>query len=457
MLSVTNEKIIMFYKQHNYLNFEEVNMLLVDFLTNMLQNSPNNKLDENIVMRMLNQINSKCGIMETSINDVNDKQVMIEKNMSGLCKQFTDSISLQLYTIKDDYIKQLELCLSSEKTNDIKLQQDLANLNLEKILDKIQITFGDKFYETFNEKIKHFNSEIQSEFYKILNSNSTDKKLEKFEILVNEKYSQINTMLGIINTDFREEFSRIDYKEDISLIKTHFDRQKNSSNKGSDGENKLEIILNDIFPTANVVNTTGKAKSGDFIIERNDAIAIMFENKDYVTNVPICEVEKFIRDIDNLNMNGIFLSQSSGISRKEDFHIDIHNNNVIIFIHHVNYSVDKIKLAVSMLEHLKYKLDQIGNNGDVISEETLVAINKEYHFFISQRCVLLETIRKFNKDVTSQVNDISFPELAFLLANKYASTDSIPFTCKNCGKVYKNAKSLAAHNKKCKDVESNLG
>ena len=126
MLSVTNEKIIQFYKQHNYLNFEEVNMLLVDFLTNMLKNIPNNKLDENSVMVMLHQIYSKCGIMEKSIDDVNDKQELIEKNMSGLCKQFTDSISLQLYNIKDDYIKQLEICISSEKTNDIKLQQEFA-------------------------------------------------------------------------------------------------------------------------------------------------------------------------------------------------------------------------------------------------------------------------------------------------------------------------------------------
>lgn len=449
MLATNNQEVIDFYNLHPHLNFEQVNLFMIKFLKKILNQVPNENLDQKSIIHLLQNITNKCSNMQESITSVSTQQSKMETHISDIHKQIVDTISLQLYSTKDAYIKELEKFIETGKTSELQQHQDLANQNLEKILDKIQIHFGDKFVSSFTKEIKEFNSEIHQEFKKAISTNSQDNLLSRFESTISNKYDNLHKSIMQLNQEVRTEVDKLNYTDDITVIKSHFERQKNSSNKGSDGEMKLETILNDIFPSATIKNTTGKSKSGDFIIERPDASPIMFENKDYANNVPICEVDKFIRDVENLNMNAVFLSQSSGISRKEDFHIDIHNSNIIIFVHHVNYSIDKIRLVVSMLDHLSFKLDQIGNSGDVIPESVLININKEFNFFIQQRTTLLDTVRKFNKDLTQQITDLELPSLNVLLSSKFASSDSISYKCTYCNKTYKNAKSLAAHVKKC--------
>ena len=68
-------------------------------------------------------------------------------------------------------------------------------------------------------------------------------------------------------------------------------------------------------------------------IKRHQKKTILFENKYYSTNVQKYEVLKFIRDCDEQNCSGILLSQNTGICTKDNFQIDIQNNNVLIYIH----------------------------------------------------------------------------------------------------------------------------
>lgn len=448
MLTVKREETLRFYEQHPYLDFEEMNALLVQMLTKIFNCSQSDNIQKDLILSMLNKINDKCSTLE-------DNQKDIDKNFANKQKELLDSISLLLFTTKDSYVKELEKYVQSGKAEDMKFQQETANNNLEKILDKLQIYFGNEFMTSFSKQVNDYNNDLKAEFKQIVNSDVNEKNILQFQASINVKHDCILQNIEKLNNEFKSELSKVDIKDDFVCIKNHFERQKNSSNKGADGENKLELILNNLFPEGDVQNTTGKSKSGDFIVERDDAPSIMFENKDYSANVPVCEVEKFIRDIDNLNMSGIFLSQNSGISRKKDYQIDIHNNNVIIFVHDVNYSVDKIKVAVNMLEHIKAKLLQIDRHGDVVPESILLDINKEYQVFLSRRNSMLDTVRKFNKDMTSQIHDLNMPELTNLLSDKFASTsiDLNPFQCKVCGKLYRNAKSLAAHNKKCVTIE----
>jgi hypothetical protein len=48
---------------------------------------------------------------------------------------------------------------------------------------------------------------------------------------------------------------------------------------------------------------------------------ILFEVKDFKVNVPITDIDKFIRDVNETNISGIMLSISSGISNKKNFQI----------------------------------------------------------------------------------------------------------------------------------------
>ena len=453
MVTIKNKKVVDFYTQHPNFDVEEMNILLVDFLRNLLPQLPNEQMDPYSISNLLQTLTTKCEGMESSLHDIHRQQNQFESRFTDSHKQMIDAVALQIFSTKDTYIKELEKFVQSGRNDEIEQQQKIANQNLEKTLDKIKLFFGDEFSKSFASQISRFNDDINNEIKKALNTETRDNTLTEFKISLNTKYDALHNIIMKINDDFKHEITNINCKEDMNSIRHHFERQKNSSNKGADGENKLESILNQLFPTADVQNTTGMSKSGDFIVNQPDKHPIMFENKDYANNVPICEVEKFIRDIDNLNMHGIFLSQNSGISRKDDFHIDIYNNKIIIFVHHVNYSVDKIKVAISMLGHLIVKIEQIGTTGDVVSESVLHDINKEFRFFLQQRNTLMDLVKKFNKDMQKQISDLEFPELNRLLANKFATTEIVPFTCKFCSGTYKNAKALAAHVKKCKEKE----
>ncbi len=125
-----------------------------------------------------------------------------------------------------------------------------------------------------------------------------------------------------------------------------------SSNKGKYGEQNLCSILNTMFPSAEVQDTTGTKASGDFLLRRIDKPQILFENKEYKANIDKEEVSKFIRDIDTQNTNGIFLSQYSGITFKQNYQIDLHKGNILIYVQHCEYSPERIRIAIDIIDYL---------------------------------------------------------------------------------------------------------
>ena len=135
----------------------------------------------------------------------------------------------------------------------------IANANHEKLLDKLRIHFNDQFKTTLDTQFKQFSSDLSSEFTKAHKTGD----LSKFENAINNKYELLYNFILQNNQEFRSQLTKMDCTEEISQIKGFFDRQKNSSNKGNDGEKKLESILSEIFLTANIINTTGTPKSGD--------------------------------------------------------------------------------------------------------------------------------------------------------------------------------------------------
>ena len=109
--------------------------------------------------------------------------------------------------------------------------------------------------------------------------------------------------------------------------------------------------------SSEIINSSNKTGQGDLILKRPNKVPILFETKNYAINV-----KKFIRDIDNTNYNGIMLSQTSGIIGKDNFQIDIHNNNILVYIHKADYDISKIKLAVNIIDFLFDKILTMKNN-----------------------------------------------------------------------------------------------
>jgi hypothetical protein len=161
-------------------------------------------------------------------------------------------------------------------------------------------------------------------------------------------------------------------------------------------------------------------------------------------------VKKFIHDVEKNECCGLFLAQNYGIANKENFQIDISGKNVLLYLHEVNNDAEKIRVAISIIDHFKNKLDEFDNNAEVdtISKDVLDMINREYRNHAIQKMNMIKLIKECNQKMIKQMEEIKIPSLEDYLSTRYASSTS-KFTCKYCGFVGKNQGSMSAHWRGC--------
>jgi hypothetical protein len=228
----------------------------------------------------------------------------------------------------------------------------------------------------------------------------------------------------------------------------------NSAAKGLASENRLQILLNKMFPMSNVVDSRALKEAGDFLLKREGRPTILIENKNYEANINIDEIKKFLRDINSQNCSGIFISQNSGIVGKPNYFIEMHGGHVLIYLHNVDYSEEKIKCAVDIIDNLSKKYAEITNNnqedGVKITKEFLDKINTEYQVFLNQRDLLVFNIKESQKKVILQIEELKFPDLSTYLNEIYGSVQNQQFLCDICNESFSKKSSLASHKKKHK-------
>ena len=216
----------------------------------------------------------------------------------------------------------------------------------------------------------------------------------------------METYLSTDNNGYTQLLSKLEpLSSSATIVSDYFLKQSGSNTKGKAGEAQFEIVLSDAFPSASIVNTAGQTACGDFIIEREEKTNILIDTKDYNTVIPVKEVEKMIRDIEVNKCNGILVSQYSGIAQKENFEINIHNNNIIIFIHNCNYNKETINTAVNIIDHLEPILTNTDSQSESIPAETLLDFNREYQILVSQKnnfmAMMKNNVKKQTQNLTN--------------------------------------------------------
>ena len=150
------------------------------------------------------------------------------------------------------------------------------------------------------------------------------------------------------------------------------------------------------------------------------------------------------------------LSQKSGISLKDNFEIEIYNgNNVVLYLHNVQYCGDLIKTAVSIIDHFKENSSTTNENSLYIDIETLNIINTEYKNAALERMEHIQTIKVMSDKLIKQTEEFKLPSLELLLNKYYSNSINNEFTCA-CGKSWTNKRSLGAHQKACKYFKNTL-
>jgi len=470
-ITIKNKRVVAFYKKNASINIESANLLLIDFMESIFNHmTKDNKVNINAqLLSYITDSKSEIDKIKSNLQQVND-------NISKMNSDIANNMMIQFVNLKKDYIDDVRQTVNNSSLSTNEKLTSIMDKNNNHLIDKTSLLLQDiipKNQDQINKQIqdvfKQFRAVIVEDNTKLAKSMNNENGLQEFintfEVKYNSMLQSIQQPLYSFFTASEERISKnIDtLKESSTQSVLHqnkvFDelseflgKYKGSSNKGKFGENQLGSTLNSMFPNAEVMNTSGQKASGDFIMKRIDRPSILFENKEYDYNIPKDEIAKFIRDVDSQDVNGIFISQNSGITFKQNFQIDVHKGNILVYIQNCEYSTDKIKMAVDIIDSLYVKIQDlnIDEENNTISKEILDDINTEYQEFIGKKETMITFLKDFQKKMITQIEDLRLPALDKYLEPKYAYVKSHSFVCDLCNVFTAGSKqSLAAHKRGC--------
>jgi hypothetical protein len=211
-----------------------------------------------------------------------------------------------------------------------------------------------------------------------------------------------------------------------------------------------------------ILKVSSDTASCDFKVNRKnkDKPSILFENKDYNRNVTTDEVNKFERDIQTQKLHGIFISQKTPITYKDNFQIDIINNLIHVYIPNCQYDSEKIKIAIDIIDNLSSKLNMISNTSNhndtySTSKADIEELANEYRNFAIQKSSIQELVRTTSKQLLDKLEEIQFPKIKNILI-KFGIIESENLKCPFCNNYEgRNKASLSAHARNCKSNSKN--
>ena len=460
-MQLQNHRILSFFKEHPNLDPETTILKFIDIMENLHENM-NSSMNNSMVISILDNLK----LMNSKIDTVS-------QNVNKITKDTQTQFSLKMNEFKKDYLQQLNMVLTcnvSEKIAPLlKEQNESLFMKTNSMLQKVIPKNEEVVSKSIEKIIVQFQKTLQSDTQKLLSNTMDRDTFSTYTREFNQKIASIisssQTIIShaIEKTEERLE-TKMDNIKDISStshqttsslhnsVGSLLRKFENSSIKGKMSENLIQNIIESLYPNANISSVGNTKETGDIMMIRSHKPKILIENKLWNRSVVQAEVAKFIRDIEVQNCCGVFLSQNGKITTKENFEINVHNGNVLVYVHDVNNDPDKIKLAVDIVDHLKCKLDDMcdGNliESDTIPKETLDYINLEYQNFITSKTALTKLAKEFNKKLLKQIDDIKLPSLEDYLSSKYSFSSS-KFVCEYCNFVGKNQQSKSAHLRGC--------
>jgi hypothetical protein len=292
-----------------------------------------------------------------------------------------------------DFNTKIQNMESLQKEKEKKFINDLDSKN--RIIKDLRREFSEKQNQLHKQIEENVRLNYQSQI------NFKDETIENVTKQLKESQNNMDTLrknFNHIEMSRRDELTK-EHKNEIKEIRYNYDKKidtlqesimtiqkinENSFFKGKVGEDKMKQTLTMLFPKNEIEDTHSQPGRGDFIITCKNDKKILIDNKDYSTNVPKKEIDKFEKDIrENTDVfGGVLISNSSGVSKKDDFQIDIINSKPVMYLHNTNNNNNKIKCAIDLIEsilcanHIDFQDKEICDKLYKISSEIKRKINK---------------------------------------------------------------------------------
>jgi hypothetical protein len=465
-ITITDEVIVSYYRENTNIDIVTMNHIFIDILKN---------LSSNLSTTINSTINSK---ILSIVSDI-DKKISLMKS----------DILLKFHESKKDYIEDLKTILY----NNISSNNEKMNLNIEKsnelLLSKIKTTINEvipkskeQIFFQIESCIKGVCSTISQDINKLLDITSKQNNENKDDSLIKTFIENIDSNLTkMLSTIQQPIFSSIQSSEErtttgIQQIKENMvlqqsiqetlrnemqdflNKYKNSSQfKGNIAEIELQHMLLSIMPSDEIIRVSNDTATCDLKVNRKDHSKpnLLFESKIYTNkSVTTAEVKKFERDVQLQKIHGIFISQESPITFKDNYQIDIINGLIHVYIPNANYDVEKIKIAIDIIDNLSFKLNSLLKETDdeySISKEDIDDISEEYRTFGIQKSQMFDTIKLVNKQLVDKLEEIQLPKIKKFLMKLGNIENDNDYKCTICNNWSgKNKASLGAHIRNCK-------
>lgn len=452
-MQITSEKVIQFFESNTHLEPNKVCEMMVDVFEHVME-MLGKELNKDKTTEYMKYISKKLSSIEANAQKQNNA-------IENLHTKLSEQVSVVLNTHRDYLLLNLRDTIKANQ-GDVKsaLEQTIKQTQ-NTITDRLDvITKHDILSSLFRKELEHVHSHFQ-EYLK--NKDSTEVTFEKVQNMIADKYDHLNDTFrtrmetffasnqNANGSMFSDILTRLDNSvKSVDNMNEYLSGQQNSSMKGKLGEKRMETILSDVFPTAEIQDTSGKTSCGDFIVSRRNRRNILIDTKDYKRVVPVEEIDKIIRDIEINKCHGILVSQNSGIANKQDMEIGVHNQYIIIYIHNAGYDPSKILMATNVIDYLDPILkNQLWNTEHTLSDDTLKMINEEYRNLARQKEILIENVKKSQSSIITEISKINLSSLATYLDAKFQNTDTTEHMC-YCGYRGKNKQALSAHRRYCK-------
>jgi hypothetical protein len=451
-LKITNQKIVDFYKLNMHINFESVNLSIIEILNN-------------VNTRDIDHI--KTAIMYPNEQKITELESFLT-NMREAFRKLIQLFSSKYIIAKSEYIREFKS--SSVETDKRELLSKTNQSFFETTCSILSVLIRTRF-SNVAEKVKV----ILHQFNKIMTVNTeqifskTDASSKIDEYLTNFELNSSHMIQAIIQllTDCLASYeSRA--KQVTESIKKNDDptfavyykliyelndvvHQLPSSTEYSNDIASFEHLLSQTFTTASI---SIESESNEYLLMREDKPIIYIETHDFRDkNVGTSDVKQFLKRAIDKNANSILISQYTGITSKPNYHIEIHNNIVVIYLHKLSYSSETLQIAADMIDSISSKLSEfcsLSDNKYSIPKDVLDGVNREYQRFIMQKESIITGFKEQQKSILSQLEDMRFGSLDKYLSTRYSSCKKQGYNCDMCNNFNVGTlKGLAAHKRGC--------